>query len=167
MSRSPYFYVEKLNRDTGEYELQHPYVWNETNTEKVPADLYPYPNSIELFGVLENKDVDGYPPLYGNQVGLPIDACYEIKQEYIKNAKTLPGGEVRFPDAKHFTYADMYIYLLRNPFFEGELEDGTLVEVPNPFLLLKTKIDSFLDICGTLDEFQCGYGDIRIIYWIL
>ena len=28
MSRSPYFFVERPDRNTGKYEMQHPIVWN-------------------------------------------------------------------------------------------------------------------------------------------
>ena len=79
MSRSPYFFVERPDAHTGKYELQHPLIWNFNHTKRVPADLYPYNGSHELFSIVEEGGE--FPEMKGIHYGLPEDVSEDIKKE--------------------------------------------------------------------------------------
>ncbi len=105
MSRSPYFFVERFDKNTGKYELQHPIVWNYNHTKQEPADLLPYNGCHELFSILEEQEMNGI------HAGLPKDVCEDIYKAYHKDDEY----EGYMPTAHWFTYADMYIYCLEHP----------------------------------------------------
>lgn len=154
MSRSPFFFVERFNKYTNKYELQHPKIWNYNHTKEKLADLYPYNGNHELFSIVEEAGY--FPEMQGIHLGLPSDVNEEIKNRFNKCQEEVYSGVIRW-----FTYADMYIYLLKNPLVtidENEKE-------PNPVQALKDRIDCFLEVMDGWD-WENDYSLIRIVYWI-
>lgn len=181
MSRSPYFFVERYDRHTNKYELQHPIVWNWDHTKQEAADLFPYNGCHDLFSIVEDNGYGDLPEMKGIHNGLPKDVCEEIQKEYNKHTYDENwGGEKTYhyePHARWFTYADMYIYYLEHPLsldydamdraYEYA-EEGKEVEKimrDNPILSLKNRIDAFLEVCDGWD-WKNDYSQIRIVYWI-
>ena len=160
MSRSPYFYVERFNKKTGKYELEHPLIWDWEHKEREAAPLFPYNGCHELFSILEgNPYLNNLPEMQGIHKGLPKDVCKEIEEEYFLK-DYVPAKETRW-----FTYADMYIYYLKHPialdYDEDPPKDG-----PNPIKSLMDRVDAFLEVMDGWD-WRDDYILIRIVYWIL
>ncbi len=160
MSRSPYFYVERFNKDTGKYELEHPLIWDWEHKEREIAPLFPYNGCHELFSILEgNSYLENLPEMQGIHAGLPKDVCKEIEEEYFSD-DYIPAKETRW-----FTYADMYIYYLEHPtaldYDEDPPKDG-----PNPIKSLMNRVDAFLEVMDGWD-WRDDYSLIRIVFWIL
>ena len=184
MSRSPYFFVERFDRQTQNYELQHPLIWNYEHTKRVTADLFPYNGCHEMFSIVESsRPYNPYPNMKGIHRNLPKDVCNDIAKAFDECSwETTLNGEksIVTPNVYWFTYADMYIYLLENPTVvdydameeaddEGD-EDifGNKEEIrkPNPLNALKERVDAFLSVCDDWD-WENDYSLIRIVYWIL
>ena len=176
MSRSPYFFVERFDNNTGKYELQHPIVWNWNHTKQEPADLFPYNGCHDLFSIVENENTGDFPEMKGIHVGLPKDVCEDIAKEY-KSYEEEDNKPYFMPTVRWFTYADMYIYCLEHPkvidydamdeAYETK-EEGEKVEriyTDTPLLALKNRIDAFMEVVDGWD-WRNDYSQIRIIYWI-
>lgn len=173
MSRTPMFFVERFDENTGKYELQHPIVWNYDHTKQIHADLFPYNGCHELFSIVEES---GNPPMHGIHHGLPDNVSTEIKENYDKQCESnvTYGETITFsPTVRWFTYADMYIYCLENPKvldyeamdmqLEGEEKE---IFMPTPMEMLKKRVDAFLEVMDYWD-WRNDYSLIRIVYWIL
>ena len=170
MSRSPYFFVERYNKHTNKYELQHPLVWNWEHTDRVAADLFPYDGCHELFSIVEGENYD-FPQMRGIHGGLPDETCEEIQKAY-KDCSydwDIEGEKHTYtPNAHWFTYADMYIYCLEYPIvpdYEAEYDEGPLKTIPTPLKSLMDRVDAFLEIMDGWD-WRDDYSRIRIVYWI-
>ena len=164
MSRTPYFFVEKFNSDKGCYELCHPYVWYCDNTELIPADLFPYNGCHDVFSIVENCGQD-FPKMYGIHKGLPLSVSKEVRDAYIRVSAVCEYNPTS-PIVRWFTYADMYIYLLKNPTVLIR-DDDEEQSIDNPIKKLKLRVDSFLNIVND-DWDECdGYSRVRIVYWML
>lgn len=170
MSRSPYFYVERFDRNTGKYELQHPIVWNYNHTKQESADLFPYNGCHSLFSILEDREMKGI------HEGLPKDVCEDIYKAYHEYDEE--DGEFAYmPKACWFTYADMYIYCLEHPkvvdydamdeayYSSREGEQVERIFTDTPMMSLKNRIDAFMEVMDGWD-WQDDYSLIRIVYWI-
>jgi len=179
MSRSPYFFVERFDRNTGKYEMQHPIVWNYNHTKQEPADLFPYNGCHDLFSIVEEDGRD-FPTMRGIHHGLPQDVAIEIKQEYESCVCAYDTGEemrLYTPTVRWFTYADMYIYCLEHPevvdyeamdeaHYSREEEDPPKkIMMPTPLNTLKHRVDAFLEVMDGWD-WRDDYSQIRIVYWI-
>lgn len=164
MSRTPYFFLEKFNSVKNCYEPCHPYIWNHEATELVPADLFPYNGCHDLFSIVENRESD-FPKMYGIHKGLPRDISTDVKNEY-KKISTDCGYNPMNPIVRWFTYADMYIYLLKNPTVLIKDYNDEEQSIDNPIKLLKSRIDSFLDVTNEDWDWREGYSRIRVVYWI-
>jgi len=163
MSRSPCFFVERYDKRTDWYELQHPYIWNDDHSKLIPADLFPYNGCHDLFDIVEQKEM-GFPSMNGIHHGLPKDSTPEIEKEY-NNCYNIENKDSWHPQIYWFTYADMYIYCLEHPQvqdYESE-EDGAMKS--NPIFLLKKRVDAFLEVMDAWD-IKNDYSLIRIVYWI-
>ena len=156
MSRTPYFFVDKLDLRTGQGVLMHPYVME--NGKMEIADLFPYNGAHELFSILHNEG--DFAELYGIHRGLPLNTAREIKDELAKWDDDTVQMSLK-PDVYWITYADLYIYLLENPTF---IEEDRVV--PNPAKILMDRVNAFLDV---VEPFNCGDDRslIRIVYWIM
>ena len=181
MSRTPYFFVERFDKHTNKYELQHPIVWNWNHTEKTLADLYPYNGDHDLFSIVEDNCGD-FPSMHGIHHGLPADVSENIRKEFDECSYDIElSGEPRHiePKVRWFTYADMYIYCLEHPKVkdydaiedayyyaqEGEKINKNIMK-PTPMKGLKDRVDAFLEVMDGWD-WRDEYSQIRIVYWIL
>lgn len=179
MSRSPYFFVERPDRNTEKYELQHPVVWNWNHTEQEAADLFPYNGCHDMFSIVEEGDSD-FPSMRGIHMGLPDDCCEAIREQFEKcSYDTEWSGETHHhaPTARWFTYADMYIYCLEHPevvdweamdeaHYNGTEENPPKkIMTPTPLKTLMNRVDAFLDVMDGWD-WRDDYSQIRIVYWI-
>ena len=159
MSRSPFFYVERFNKHTMKYELQHPIVWNDDRTEQELATLFPYNGHHELFSIVENSSVYDFPRMYGVHLGLPDNVSSDIQKEYQTCCE-----EFKLPP-RWFTYADMYIYCLEHPMVKDSYEEDEFL-IPNPVKRLKDRVDAFLNVMCEWGDWKDDYSLIRIVYWI-
>ena len=179
MGRSPYFFVERPDRNTGKYEMQHPIVWNYNHTKQEPADLFPYNECHDLFSIVENNGTGNvFPTMRGIHCGLPKNVAAEIKEAYDHfYYETGYSGEKHLytPTARWFTYADMYIYCLEHPeaidyeamdeaYYNGEKENKKIM-MPTPLKTLMNRVDAFLEVMDGWD-WRDDYSQIRIVYWI-
>ena len=179
MSRSPYFFVERFDENTGKYELQHPIIWNYNHTKQERADLFPYNGCHDLFSIVEEKG--GVPRMNGIHHGLPSNVSEEILKAFNNCSYEYEFNGVMktdIPKAKWFTYADMYIYYLKHPTtidYEAMdeayewAEKGEKVETimsENPITFLKKRVDAFLEVMDEWD-WEDDYSLIRIVYWIM
>lgn len=181
MSRSPYFFVERPDRNTGKYEMQHPIVWNYNHTKQEPADLFPYNGCYDLFSIVENNSIgNDFPTMRGIHDGLPENVATEIKEAYDRCCgETEYAGEKHLytPTAHWFSYADMYIYCLEHPevidyeamdeaYCNEEKEDPPKkIMMPTPLKSLMNRVDAFLEVMDGWD-WRDDYSQIRIVYWI-
>lgn len=176
MSRTPYFYVERFDRNTGKYELQHPIVWNYNHTKQELADLFPYNGCHDLFSIVENEHIGDFPDMKGIHAGLPKDVCEDIYNAYHQYDEE--DDEFTYmPTAHWFTYADMYIYCLEHPKvidYEAmhdahcetdEDEKVKTIYTDTPMITLKNRVDAFMEVMDGWD-WQEDYSQIRIVYWI-
>lgn len=181
MSRSPFFFVERPDRHTGKYEMQHPIVWNWDHTKQEPADLFPYNGCHDVFSIVENNGCgNDFPEMHGIHAGLPENVAAEIKEAYDRCCyETEYAGEKHLytPTARWFSYADMYIYCLEHPtaidydamdeaYYNAE--EGEKVEkitMPTPLKTLMNRVDAFLEVMDGWD-WRDDYSQIRIVYWI-
>lgn len=167
MSRSPFFFVERYNDRTHKYELQHPYIWNQDRTELEIADLFPYNGCHDLFAILEKRASSiGAPAMNGIHQGLPGVVSMEILDTFLKNFDEDEDSQPANTDNVYwFTYADMYIYCLKNPKIADWESENPDVKKDNPMFTLKMRVDAFLE---TIDgwDWENDYSLIRIVYWI-
>lgn len=172
MSRSPYFYVERFDRNTNKYELQHPIVWNYNHTKQEIADLFPYNGNHDLFSIVEQNG--DFSEMHGIHSGLPMNVSTEIEQSYNNCCETISvkGEERTFsPTVRWFTYSDMYIYCLKNPkvldYEAMDMQpDEKEIFKDNPMMGLKERIDAFLSVMDSWG-WEDDYSLIRIVYWIM
>lgn len=162
MSRTPFFFVERFNENTKQYELQHPFV--KVNGKMEPADLFPYNGCHELFSIVEDRPED-LPSMKGIHSGLPDDVSKEIQKEYDECIE-----DSLAPSARWFTYADMYIYCLEHPEtldYEkmSKVDYKQEIMKPNPLKTLKKRVDAFFEV---IDDWgwENDFSLIRIVYWI-
>ena len=174
MSRSPYFFVERFDRNTGKYEMQHPIVWNYNHTKQEPADLFPYNGCHDLFSIVEDNSHDGIPAMRGIHQGFPENVAKEIKENYDQCCyETEYAGEKHLytPTVRWFSYADMYIYCLEHPkvidyeAMDYEGENAEKIFMPTPIKKLKERVDAFLEVMDGWD-WRDDFSQIRIVYWI-
>lgn len=176
MSRTPCFYVERFDKNTGKYELQHPIVWNYNHTKQVLADLFPYNGCHDLFSIVDNDCYENFPEMKGIHTGLPKDVCEDIYKAYHEYDKE--DDEFTYiPTAHWFTYADMYIYCLEHPkvidyeamdnAYNMAQEDEKVEEIytDTPMFILKNRVDAFMEVMDGWD-WREDYSQIRIVYWI-
>lgn len=170
MSRTPFFFVERFNENTKQYELQHPFV--KVNGKMEPADLFPYNGCHELFSIVEDRPED-LPSMRGIHSGLPDDVSKEIQKEYdecTENFDTSFSMQSYTPHARWFTYADMYIYCLEHPEIldyeeMAKVDYEQKIMKSNPLKTLKKRVDAFLEVMDAWD-WENDYSLIRIVYWI-
>lgn len=174
MSRSPFFFVERPDRNTDKYEMQHPIIWNYNHTKQEPADLFPYNGCHDLFSIVENNAGD-FPSMHGIHYGLPKDVSVEIKNIYNEHCYKIDEKRTYIPAAYWFTYADMYIYCLEHPEVSDyeamneayyNNESVTKIMKPTPLMALKERVDAFLEVMDGWD-WRNDYSQIRIVYWII
>ena len=174
MSRSPFFFVEKIDEHTCKYEIYHPLVWNYNHTKRVPAPLFPYNGCHDLFSIVENNAGD-FPSMKGIHYGLPKDVSTDIKTVYNEHCYEIDEKHTYTPIVRWFTYADMYIYCLEHPevpdyetmdeaYYNNE--PVTKIMKPTPLMSLKNRVDTFFEVMEGCGSWKDNYSMIRIVYWI-
>lgn len=181
MSRSPFFFVEKFNFDTGKYELQHPIVKSYNYKGELKehiADLFPYNGCHDLFSIVE--ETGDLPRMRGIHKGLPDGVCEEIKKSYDDCCFEIEGCDDKkhlyTPKVRWFTYADMYIYCLEHPetvdyeamdeaYYDKEGKPEKIMK-PTPMKSLKDRVDAFLEVIDSYGLWEDYFSSIRIVCWI-
>lgn len=162
MSRSPYFYLEVYNNEENKWLYVDPLVWNYKHTERVPAELWPYNGTHDLFqelGVEGNYSSTDFAAI---RHGLPADSCEEIKDNFNSD----------YLHPKWFTYADAQIYYLKHPevtdwYAEPDEETGEIPKQENPIKTLLDRVDAFLEVWDEFDEYKEYPSGIRIVFDVL
>ena len=185
MSRTPYFFIERFDRVTNKYELQHPIIWNYNHTKQKQADLFPYNACHDLFSIVENNGTgNDFPTMKGIHDGLPENVAAEIKETYdhcCYESEWVGEKTLHTPTVRWFTYADMYIYYLEHPevidydamdaaYYYAEDEEerkdsSKKIMMPNPIKSLMDRVNMFLEVTDGWD-WENDYSLIRIVYWI-
>jgi hypothetical protein len=154
MSRSPFFFLERINPTTGQAEFVE--IQASKKGELVSVDLFPYNGCHGLFSIVEER-IGDYPEMVGIQSGLPFGASPRIKSEY-ENCKEY-GCKMRW-----FNYSDMVIYALKYPKVKEVDDEGEITFEDNPIFILKNRVDAFIDLWDAWNgEDKSLY---RIVYWI-
>ena len=159
MSRSPFFYLEVYDSRENKWLYVDPLVWNYNRTKRVPADLWPYNGTHELFQVLGVENGCTCPEFSSIIHGLPHDCCEEIKDAF-NNEHYSP---------KWFTYADAEIYYLKHKevddfWAEPDEETGEMPKVENPIKGLLDRVDAFLEVWDDMGIYMEHPSQIRIVF---
>lgn len=163
MSLSPYFYLEVYDSIEKKWEIVDPLVWNHNHTERVPADLWPFNGTHELFDILGcDRGVcsSDFPSV---ETGLPSDCSEEVRKEFEKYDDLCP---------KWFTYADAMIYYLKkplvdDPWSEPDEDTGKVVQTDNPIKGLIDRVDAFLEVWDGYRDYKCYPSRVRIIFDVI
>lgn len=154
MSRSPFFFLEKVDGTTGKATLVTVQILKQDgSTESV--DLFPYNGCHDLFSIVEENSGD-IPAMGGIHRGLPFGASDRIKQEY-EFCKRY-GGTFRW-----FFYSDLLVYSLNFPKIKSVDDEGNTIMIDNPIFTLKNRVDSFIEVW---DSWSGDNSLYRIVYWI-
>lgn len=124
MSRSPYFFLEKIKSD-GSTELV------DIRTKKYMdrrQDLFPYNGCHSLFSIVEQTATDEeYPKMAGIHRGLPfnVNPLIRAEAEYLD----LDGCNIK---PRWFLYSDLLLYLTKYPKVKDIDDNGHRVKIDNP-----------------------------------
>ena len=156
MSRSPYFFLEKIKTD-GSTELVD---IRTTKNMDTMQDLFPYNGCHSVFSIVEQTAAnEEYPRMAGIHRGLPFNVHPLIRAE----AEHLEGYDVK---PRWFLYSDLLLYLTKYPKVKDTDDNGRRVKIDNPLFTLKDRIDCFISIWdGRWDE-EDDNNLYRIVYWI-
>ena len=162
MSLSPFFYLEVYDSKLDKWLYVDPLVWNYDHTKRIPADLWPYNGAHEMFDILGVDRGLCSCDFGAVRTGLPPGCNEEIAKVFVDT------GNYSCPKAHWFTYADMEIYLLKNPTvkdydFEPD-DDNKFPQKDNPLKMLKDRIDAFLEVWDTYGVYSQYRSDIRVVF---
>lgn len=158
MSRSPYFFLEKIKSD-GSTELV------DIRTKKYMdrrQDLFPYNGCHSLFSIVEQTATDEeYPKMAGIHRGLPfnVNPLIRAEAEYLD----LDGCNIK---PRWFLYSDLLLYLTKYPKVNDIDDNGRRVKIDNPLFTLKNRIDCFIGIWDDGWDDEDDNNLYRIVYWI-
>lgn len=156
MSRSPYFFLEKIKTD-GSTELVDIRTVKNMDTMQ---DLFPYNGCRGIFSIVEQTATDEeYPRMAGIHRGLPFNVNPLIKAE----AKQLEEYDVK---PRWFLYSDLLLYLTKYPKVKDIDDNGHRVKIDNPLFTLKNRIDCFISIWDGGWDDEDDNNLYRIVYWI-
>lgn len=156
MSRSPYFFLEKIKSD-GSTELVDIRTRKHMDTRQ---DLFPYNGCHGIFSIVEQTVTDEeYPKMAGIHRGLPFNVNPLIRAE----AKYLEGCNIK---PRWFLYSDLLLYLTKYPKVKDIDDNGRRVKIDNPLFTLKDRIDCFISIWDGGWDDEDDNNLYRIVYWI-
>ena len=156
MSRSPYFFLEKIKSD-GSTELVDIRIGKHMETRQ---DLFPYNGCHSVFSIVERTATDEeYPRMAGIHMGLPFNVHPLIKAE----ADCLEGCDIK---PRWFLYSDLLLYLTKYPKVKDIDDNGRRVKIDNPLFTLKNRIDCFISIWDGGWDDEDDNNLYRIVYWI-
>lgn len=131
MSRSPYFFLEKIKSD-GSTELVDIRTKKYMDTRQ---DLFPYNGCHGVFSIVEQTTTDEeYPKMAGIHRGLPfnVNPLIRAEAEHLENCKSFESCRIK---PRWFLYSDLLLYLTKYPKVKGIDDNGRRVKIDNPFLL--------------------------------
>ena len=156
MSRSPYFFLEKIKAD-GSTELVDIRTKKNMDTRQ---DLFPYNGCRSVFSIVEQATTnEEYPKMAGIHRGLPFNVNPLIKAE----AEYLEGCNI---EPRWFLYSDLLLYLTKYPKVKDIDDNGHRVKIDNPLFTLKNRIDCFISIWDDGWDDEDDNNLYRIVYWI-
>lgn len=156
MSRSPYFFLEKIKTD-GSTELVDIRTKKDMDTRQ---DLFPYNGCHSVFSIVEQTITDEeYPKMAGIHRGLPfnINPLIKAEAEYLEDCNIKP---------RWFLYSDLLLYLTKYPKVKDIDDNGRRVKIDNPLFILKNRIDCFINIWDGGWDDEDDNNLYRIVYWI-
>lgn len=177
MGAYPYFYIEIFNHELNEWE-KYDVLTKNKNGEYVPADLWPWNGSHELFSVVGLEDSYDFPEFTAIHEGFPVNASDEMYKEYGKFKEEF-GGHFWMPTVKWFNLADAMLYLEKHPKvkdFEameqtwvtaGDMEwsDVPVELMDNPLKPLVGRVLALLEAADEFRYWEWKFSDVRIIAW--
>jgi len=156
MSRSPFFFLEKIKND-GTTELVDIRTGKHMETRQ---DLFPYNGCHSVFSIVERTATDEeYPRMAGIHMGLPFNVHPLIKAE----ADCFEGCDIK---PRWFLYSDLLLYLTKYPKVKDIDDNGRRVKIDNPLFTLKNRIDCFISIWDDGWDDEDDNNLYRIVYWI-
>lgn len=132
MSRSPYFFLEKIKSD-GSTELVDIRTKKYMDTRQ---DLFPYNGCHSIFSIVEQTATnEEYPKMAGIHRGLPfnVNPLIRAEAEHLENCKSLESCRIK---PRWFLYSDLLLYLTKYPKVKGIDDNGRRVKIDNPPFLL-------------------------------
>ena len=162
MSRSPYFFLEKIKSD-GSTELVEIRTAKNMETRQ---DLFPYNVCHSVFSIVEQTTTDEeYPKMAGIHRGLPfnVNPLIKAEAEYLYECKYLESCRIK---PRWFLYSDLLLYLTKYPKVKDIDDNGRRIKIDNPLFTLKNRIDCFISIWDDGWDDEDDNNLYRIVYWI-
>lgn len=181
MSRSPFFYLERYSKTRAQWEEISPHIYDKERKTLIPADLWPYNGTHDLFDLLEGDSIEHFKEMHGIQTVTSMNEFKHLSAEVQKELLDILQERYEYicsygaeqdkkyvdehsepsiddlPIIRYITYADLLIYCLQN--------DSTF-EI-NPVQALADRVKMFMDINDPWRMWQDDYSNIRVVYWIL
>lgn len=175
MGACPYFYIEIFNHNLNEWE-KYDVLTKNKNGEYVPADLWPWNGSHDLFSVVSLESSYDFPTFTAIHEGFPVNASNEMYNEYGKFKSDINS---QMPSVKWFNLADAMLYIDKNPVVEdtdaieetwaaaGDIkwEDVPVKAMDNPLKSLVDRALAFLEVADEFRYWEWKPSDVRIIAW--
>ena len=166
MSCTPYFYIEKMNKDTNKYEKvtlytkPSKYASQETKDRGyAEVDVWPWNGTHDVFEALKN-----FP--YLSTIGPNLS---DEMDEIIKKHRN---DELFSPNICCINLADMYIEYYKNPTvvdYDVEWDEDDINLAPrkeNPLKSVIDRIESYISLADEMWDCTTTPSDVRLIYWI-
>lgn len=177
MGAYPYFYIEIFNHNSNEWE-KYDVLTKNKNGKYVPADLWPWNGSHDLFSIVGLEDSYDFPKFTAIHEGFPVNASDEMYKEYGKFEEENFMGSY-MPSVKWFNLADAMLYIEKNPtvkdidameetwYAAGDIEwkDVPVKTTDNPLKHLVDRALAFLEAANEFRYWEWKLSDVRIICW--
>lgn len=177
MGAYPYFYIEIFNHNSNEWE-KYDVLTKNKNDKYVPADLWPWNGSHDLFSVVGLESSYDFPTFTAIHEGFPVNASNEMYKEYGRFEEESFMG-TWMPTVKWFNLADAMLYLEKYSKvkdFEameqtwaaaGDMEWKDVPEVlmDNPLKSLVDRVLAFLEVADEFRYWELKNSDVRVIAW--
>ena len=177
MGAYPYFYIEIFNHNSNEWE-KYDVLTKNKNGKYVPADLWPWNGSHDLFSIVGLEDSYDFPKFTAIHEGFPVNASDEMYKEYGKFEEENFMGSY-MPSVKWFNLAAAMLYIEKNPTVKdidameetwsaaGDMEwkDVPVKTMDNPLKHLVDRALAFLEAANEFRYWEWKLSDVRIIVW--
>lgn len=169
MSLSPFFYIEKWNKETGKYERLHLYGKpNEFHKDEKYQDIdfWSFNGTHDVFSLLgTTSKSDTYETINGIGYGNPGNLSEEV-QKILESFE----DESVFEKVRYITLADLKIEIMTHPKvidWEEEWENEEYKYKDNPLIGFYDRAKSFVNwaVENTWEEYTLS--EIRIVYWVV
>lgn len=181
MSLSPFFYLEKWNKEKNCYEkinlYKKPgrYASEESKARGYEeVDFWPWNGTHEIFSLLGTASrSDTYDAIAGVHYGEPPMVSTGVKEK-IDKFFTEDSYEKADSTVRWVTLADLYIEKLTNPTvvdFDADWDDEDIKRAPrkeNPINTVINRINTFISLGADDDwEIENDKSLIRLVYWVV